>query len=353
MSDVGSIPADTGDMVSIVVPVYNSERDLRRCMDSILRQTYGNLEVLLVDDGSTDGSGAICDAYARTDGRVSVLHTDNQGPASARNAGMEKSRGSFIFFTDSDDELTHNAIQVMVEGYRETKADMVAADFAIQSPSRPADEAFLFSQNLLMGTQDTVENVRGYCRKPRAYSIFNYTWGKLFRSSIIRNNNLRFDTTLRVFEDLAFNFEYLKYATTVYYVRQRIYTYFCDNPASADTKMWQRPLGFEVAIRSIGGYLERSGLEASVIEREIGQACVSFAIRIMVRCCARAGHWRQSYRVVRELIQDPEIRRNLNHYTPMPGDSRILPILMRLNLAWPVIIVCKYKTHRRNRGTRR
>ena len=102
------------DLISIIVPVYNVEPFLRRCLDSILGQTYKNLEVILVDDGSTDASGTICNEYCAKDPRVRVFHQVNAGISAARNKGLDKSSGSFIVFVDSDDYIELNMVEVLL-----------------------------------------------------------------------------------------------------------------------------------------------------------------------------------------------------------------------------------------------
>lgn len=99
--------------ISVIVPVYNTEKYLHRCVDSILAQTYTDFELLLIDDGSTDGSGAICDELAQKDSRVRVFHQENGGVTSARKLGVKKSRGDYIYFVDSDDSIYNNALDVI------------------------------------------------------------------------------------------------------------------------------------------------------------------------------------------------------------------------------------------------
>ena len=100
--------------VSIIVPVYNTEPFLSRCLDSILCQSFTDFELLLIDDGSTDGSGAICDDYAERDSRIRVFHKENGGVSSARNLGIDNSKGEWLYFADSDDELLPNGLQTLV-----------------------------------------------------------------------------------------------------------------------------------------------------------------------------------------------------------------------------------------------
>lgn len=102
-------------LISVLVPVYNVEKYLPRCLDSVVTQTYANLEIILVDDGSTDDSGAICDAYAKEDCRVRVIHTVNRGVAAARNRLLDEAKGEYIMFVDSDDYVNTEAIRVLYD----------------------------------------------------------------------------------------------------------------------------------------------------------------------------------------------------------------------------------------------
>ena len=115
--------------VSIIVPVYNAEKTIGRCIDSILGQQYTDFELLLVDDGSKDGSGAICDSYALADSRVQVIHKENTGVSDTRNIGISRARGVYLQFLDSDDWITPDATKLLVEAAGEHNCDLVISDF--------------------------------------------------------------------------------------------------------------------------------------------------------------------------------------------------------------------------------
>ena len=116
-------------VVSIIVPVYNASKTLRRCVDSVLKQEFPDFELLLVDDGSQDGSGAICDEYAALDHRVRVVHKENAGVSAARNDALDRAQGVFLQFLDSDDWITPDATKLLVRSAREHSCDMVVSDF--------------------------------------------------------------------------------------------------------------------------------------------------------------------------------------------------------------------------------
>lgn len=115
-------------LISVIIPVYNVEEYLRECVDSVLNQTYGNFEIILVNDGSTDSSGEICDEYVEKDSRVTVIHQKNGGPSITRNTGIENANGKYIYFLDSDDYIENNALELLVNTAEANDADLVFFD---------------------------------------------------------------------------------------------------------------------------------------------------------------------------------------------------------------------------------
>lgn len=118
---------ETASLVSIVIPVYNVNSYLAECLESVIHQSYHNIEIIIIDDGSTDGSGSICDKYAQYDDRICVIHTDNRGLSSARNLGLEKCRGSYLMFVDSDDWIEHHSVETLMKYAKKYNADIVSA----------------------------------------------------------------------------------------------------------------------------------------------------------------------------------------------------------------------------------
>lgn len=184
--------------ISVIVPVYNAEKWLRRCVDSILAQTYTDFELLLVDDGSTDGSGAICDEYATLDPRIRPFHKPNGGVSSARNLGLDNANGEWICFIDSDDEI--NNLQVLYT--TDWDSDMIFFTLKIINKN-----GTYYSEipKLTSESSDTKEN---YIRSYLHLHIFNSVCAKLIRRSIIKN--LRFNKTIKFGEDALFNLQLIE-----------------------------------------------------------------------------------------------------------------------------------------------
>lgn len=144
-----------GEKISVIIPVYNSEKYLPQCMDSVLAQTYGDMEIILVDDGSTDGSPAVCDGYAAKDSRVQVIHQQNGGAGAARNAGLDAATGDYIGFIDSDDYIEPDMYEKLYRAIQKTGADMSLCDFYYVWPDGRTDT---FEPML----EETIAPRRGY-----------------------------------------------------------------------------------------------------------------------------------------------------------------------------------------------
>jgi glycosyltransferase EpsJ len=355
MEEVKNTHSSDKELVSIIVPVYNSEKYLHLCVESIINQSYKNIELLLIDDGSTDNSGSICDAYASGDSRMRVLHTTNKGPAAARNIGIENSKGGFIFFIDSDDSIENNALNLLIKHYKQHNADMVIGDFKkIKEGVSGSGHNAVFSGNKLLKKQDIIDYVRCYLKKPNRFPLFVYSWGRLFKSSIIKNNNIFFNPGLRTFEDVAFNFDYLNHTEQIFFLNEAIYNHLIqDNYISATMMIGNNPgnlFGYKQALVSMANFLNNSNSGAD-IKREVGHADVTYTIIQLVRTCGQLdnSNKKKIYGFVREMINDPDFRNNLRFYSPTKGDSRIIPFLMKWKLVWLIMLVCRYKAYKRYR----
>lgn len=172
-----------GPPVSIVVPVYNVSRYLPQCLESVLSQTYQNIEVLIVDDGSTDGSGSICDRFAERDPRIRVIHTDNRGLSAARNLGLESISGAFISFIDSDDWIEPNTVETLVKAALQTKADVVTMKACMEYVGKTSYPQVVKKRSHVYRGGDILA----------AYAeglLGNAAWNKLYRAECFRD--LRF-----------------------------------------------------------------------------------------------------------------------------------------------------------------
>lgn len=199
--------------VSVIVPVYNVQHYILECLESIRNQSYSNIEVLLIDDGSTDGSASICDSYIEKDSRFKVWHVTNGGVSKARNIGMAKAQGKYVTFVDSDDIIHPRLIEVLLTSCEQNHADYSQIDFCdLGNDPIPFRESTL-SQTVLPLCGNTL------------VFLSARVWGKMFRLDVIRKNNITFKEKVRIGEDLRFSLMYVFLSKKNVFVKQELYFY--------------------------------------------------------------------------------------------------------------------------------
>ncbi len=210
--------------VSVIVPVYKSEKFLDKCVQSILSQTYKNIELILVDDGSPDNSGKICDDYAQKDERVVVIHKKNGGTCSARNAGLERVKGQYLMFVDGDDWLALDCIEYLMRIMQENDADMSMTDCVFTTRNMQ---------------QNAIDNIRKLTPEQAACEILYVKtpvgpWNKLYTTDIVKNNSLAFSVPW-FGEGLWFSVMAAQYSHSIAYGHRKVYVYRKNNPNSGTT----------------------------------------------------------------------------------------------------------------------
>lgn len=225
--------------VSIIVPVYNAEKYLMRCLDSLSEQTLNEIEILCVNDGSTDSSPKILNSYATKDSRIRVFNQENKGPGAARNTALDNAKGTYILFCDADDALETDACRECYMLMENNPVDIVIFNHWIIEVDR-IDTTYRNSKGHYV-SRIRPENVgvlnRGRCFKT---AIIASLWGNLFRFDLISRYNLRF-TDYKIGEDSIFLYSYLMLVQSGYALDRKLYTYYAHKGSLADVAMDKRP----------------------------------------------------------------------------------------------------------------
>ncbi len=219
-------------MISVIIPVYNTEKYLHRCISSVLRSIYRDFEILLINDGSEDGSAAICKEYVKRDSRVRYYEQENRGVSAARNKGIEECKGDWIVFVDSDDCITCDFFSTIVkEEYQ--LYDLLLFDYIVLNKKmRESERETLVFENAgiccygkeekilliekIIGGKELAENSRTSMRAP---------WAKAFKRSIIDENHICFPVEISIGEDALFNIEYIQKMTSCLHIQKQVYFY--------------------------------------------------------------------------------------------------------------------------------
>ena len=215
------------DKISIIVPIYNVEKYLRVCIDSLTCQSHKNIEIILIDDGSTDKCGAICDEYAKKDSRIKVIHKENGGVSSARNAGLDIAQGDYIMFCDPDDLYLPYSCEIMLKEIKDKNADYVIGNYQNCTEEGEIWENPVFNKEKYKNFK---LNIKDYIN---SFFIMNSgVWNKIFDSKFLKELNLRFvDGALA--EDAIFTTYCFMKSSKVYYINDVMYYYRQRNAASS------------------------------------------------------------------------------------------------------------------------
>ncbi|PLS01116.1 glycosyltransferase family 2 protein [Neobacillus cucumis] len=209
--------------ISIIVPIYQVEQYLDRCIQSVLNQSFKDFELILVDNGSTDGSSEICNKYGEKDERIKYLQKKHGSIASGRNYGLKHAIGEFIQFLDADDWLTSDMLQKMYDTLLHSHSDLVTCGYQKMYVNELAKEYFVHCE-----VEDQTYNKKEFltiCAKYCENFILYFVWNKLYRAEIIRNNRIRFDESITRSEDVLFNLDYIKNANRFSFIKEPLYIY--------------------------------------------------------------------------------------------------------------------------------
>ena len=206
-------------IISIIVPVYNVEKYLNRCIESILNQTFPDFELILIDDGSTDKSGDICDDYKSKDSRVKVIHKNNEGVSVARNVGLDNSKGTYILFVDSDDYIDNDLLEIAVCNMQSKETDIIFWGFYNEYINGEIYKRKFYNESII------TSDIKNICIELYKRDLFGYTWCKMFRRTIIKDNKIYFDRDMKYCEDEEFTANYCKYINSLAVINQYKYHY--------------------------------------------------------------------------------------------------------------------------------
>lgn len=216
------------ELISIVIPVYNVEKYIEECLDSIINQTYDNIEIILIDDGSTDNSGNLCDEYARKDKRIKVVHKKNAGASDARNKGIALSTGKYIAFVDADDLIHKNYIRILLEIIREKLADIAVGGYSLFQDKKECQDK-LFDKNYLSETEILSDkHLYDDSFIKNETMILTVPWGKLFKKELWEGIEYPVG---KINEDTFTSYKVMENAKRVAFLKEPIY-YWRNNPDS-------------------------------------------------------------------------------------------------------------------------
>lgn len=331
--------------VSVIVPVYNVEQYLKRCVNSILEQTEENIEIILVDDGSPDSCPQLCDEFAAQDNRIKVIHQKNAGLGMARNSGLEIASGEFVMFVDSDDYIVPNAIEILYHIAETSNADTVLAGYYRKNTTKINECLLPFKDKCFEGKAEIINNILiNMLGSPPDYydDIFlkRSVWGNLYSLKLLKKNNILFCSERKfISEDLIFDMEYYPITNKVAVSSKPVY-YYCVNSESLtlsydkDRFIKQIVLFHELKKRA-------KNLDLNIDER-LNRSFIGNARQCIY---SEAKHRRplQAMRGISSICKNEELKNVLNNYhsSAMPFRQKVFLILMKMDCSFGIYLICR------------
>ena len=323
----------TSPLISVIIPVHNAEHTLASCIHSLLAQTYTNLQILVVDDHSTDRSLEVIHQTITGDKRFSILTTKNQaGASTARNIGLIHATGKYVFFLDADDWLENTALSDLIDMAESGDLDLTCSshiqDFdhgARLKPDGSPDRDVIFSDT------DLLNYIKAYLQMPYFYTLLVHCWGKLFRREIIERADLRFEESFSQLEDVHFNFRYLCECHKVGYKNAHLYHHRISIQAnSMSTKAGGEINAVEKiqdAYAPIETFLNIRDKENCInADKEIAHLFINTIIITIIRLCKKLIRQPslKTYQNLKTIVSAKAVKTRLANYQPVQGESKMI-----------------------------
>lgn len=258
------------ELITVVVPIYNMGRYLKRAVDSLLNQTYKNYEIILVDDGSTDDCPDICDDYAKKVDKISTIHKENGGLSSARNAGIKIAKGRYIIFPDPDDWVEPSYLEFLYVLQQKYDVDLAISGHYVdhQGGSHIHNEN---GKECVLTKEEALDLVLG------PFAFCGFAWNKLYNLELIKKYDLKFDLEFGMAQDLYFAFEYLLQCKSVVYSSMPTYHYFQHEGGVTNSKLTKRKISGLLTFQALKKLAEKKApFAVDIVCGTIANICLSF-----------------------------------------------------------------------------
>ena len=307
------------EKISVIVPIYNVESYLIKCIESIRNQIYRNLEIILVDDESPDYCGEICDMYAKKDPRIRVIHKKNSGLGEARNTGLEVATGEYIYFVDSDDWLEKEMIQKLYETMKRNSADFVMCGFKkCKSDGNEVVHRYVQQekkvQNKEVQKKLFLPMIGQTSLSKEDYTINMCVWTNLYRRDIIEKYNIRFFSEKKYLsEDICFNLQYLLHTNCAIILPDVFYCYR-SNPNSLTCSYKEKEYEMLVRLYEQVSKLANQTIVFNELEFRKERFFITKVREILFRLANSSLNWKERKRICKEILEDETLQIVLKEY---------------------------------------
>ena len=324
--------------VSILIPVYNSEKFLSACIESTMKQTYKNLEIIIINDGSTDNSYKICEHYTKQDKRIIVKHNKNQGVSKSRNEAIARSSGKYIIFLDSDDYLLPNMVEKMVSLMETESLDLGVCGYnriQINDKKIKTSTAINYGNNLIKNKESLYDDFYPFIDQRHFHKI----WSKIYSSSIIKENNVYFPEDMNIGEDFIFNLCYIQHTKSCGFIEEAYYNYVSGYDSLSNK---YDPCTFATRkkiLQHLEFFYERNNLEKKPIYFQYVKAAYAHFIMLQHKNCTLST--KQKIESIMDVLNDSEVNSSIQKTESKRKYQKILMNILGKKNPYIILIFSK------------
>ncbi len=323
--------------VSVIVPVYNSEIWLQRCIQSVLDQTMNDFELILIDDGSTDSSGKICNHYEKLDSRVKAIHNINQGVSRTRNIGIDIAQGDYILFVDSDDYIEKNMLERMTTQIEKSKSDLCICGFQyyfLQNEKR------IGNTPLSSFSGSSAEFYHNMFLQLYEGFFINAPWNKLISRKLIIEGNIRFNNNITIYEDISFCMQLLLIANHICVIDEALYIYVLKEQGSLVSHIYKNHYeGYEYFYNLLKRYLDLQNATEEM-RYKLHTYYVERSLSLSIQIYKRAGKNINTYDLNRKIFSSQSFNEATFHLNKMSKKRQFQLFLTSHKLIYLYHLIC-------------
>lgn len=325
--------------ISVIIPIYDSEKYLKKCLDSIVNQTLQEIEIILINDGSTDNSSKIMKEYSEIDKRIILIDKENGGVSSARNNGLELANGEYITFVDSDDWCELTMLDEMYKIATINSVDFISSGYIVESFTGKCIRNITTNKQMIGKNNDNISNILSNIE-------LGYSVGKLYKRSILNKNNIRFDESISFAEDAIFIREYILNINSIAEVGEANYHYVRANMESLSTKY---VVNMDFVMKKYWNVNERvynkfllygNKMRSRGNIREIDGVILLLYNNYRVNSCKKR---KERIEEIKILLKDKEIHRAISNFKPIRNNQKLLKALWKTNNPYFIDSIYKIK----------
>lgn len=329
------------ELISIIIPVYNVELYISKCIESVLNQTYKSFEVIIVDDGSPDNSIKIAQKYADIDKRIRIITKENGGLSDARNVGINQAKGKYIYFLDSDDYIEDNLLEKVVNYAEQNNSDVIIFGYFVDYVD---DKGLVkYTNNVFLDSiESEVKYEDSFTIDNNLLAMLGYAWNKFYKREYLINNNIKFEKGVSLIEDILFNELALTKSKNIFILKDQLYHYIHRDRSTLSTTFYKDSYKLQVkSIKARENILKHWNIKDEIIQNIISKQQTE-AIRF---CCSNMFYYKnnltliEKYKYIKFMLDDENTKTRIQQFMPISIEEKIMKIIIKRKVSIIIILI--------------